>query len=212
VQHNGLRGKGVRVLHVFGDYLCHKWSRNQPLNEGFSLTRIRPTEPIPSEGKAKEVMEEEGEWGSEPLASPQGGIAQTASTQAMESELEAAEPVLTEGNDDAVMDALMDSVGVSGLDIGEDEGALCACDEDEEGVDDHNSDDHSDDSASDADAVSDAIAADGGIDPAQQLTPEEKRALIDGLLERCLLRAFHYVIKDKSLPVLVSSLWATLLK
>jgi translation initiation factor 2D len=192
VQHNGLRGKGVRILHVFGDYLCHKWNKNRPLNEGFSLTRIRPTEPIPSEAKEEDVVEEGGECGG----------AENVSTQANEPELGEAEAILDEACEEAVIDTLMDSLGV--LDLNEEYPDF---EEEQDGLDLEEDEESVNAGAARADASE-------GPGPEQQLsgTEEEKRTLVDNLLERCLLRAFHYIIKDKFLPVLVSSLWAILLK
>lgn len=178
VQHNGLRGKGVRILHVFGDFLCHKWNRNAPLNEGFSLTRIRPTEPIPSE--VDEIADEVADIdlvpeGNEPPTS-EGGA----------SEAVPSEPVVADNDDEAVIGAFVGSVAAI-----ESEGIE---------VDDVVEED------------AEELNAEASGDGKSSLTADEKRVLMDGLLERCLLRAFHYIIKDKFLPVLVSSIWAILLK
>jgi hypothetical protein len=97
IQHNGMRGRAVRIVHIYGDTLCQKWNKNARINEGFSLVRIRPLpgyeEPFASEGGGgiesdmeglevgsgsgdeEEEGPGEGEWGGESQA--QGGSAAT---------------------------------------------------------------------------------------------------------------------------------------
>lgn len=62
IQHNGMRGRAVHILHVYGDCLCHKWNRNAPINDGFSMIRIMPLagyeEPLVV--KEKMIYETEG--------------------------------------------------------------------------------------------------------------------------------------------------------
>jgi hypothetical protein len=188
-----MRGRGVRVLHIFGDLLCSKWNRNAPLSEGFTLRRIFPLHSVgadsslptdislidlASDGEASADVEGAAASGATGLdeAAPCAPDETAAGGTAAGPPLPPPPPEASAGDAPASEDptvAANDAEEALGGDA-------------EEGEEDH--------------------LAGFGTDSSQ---PQQR---VDEVLEALLLRALYYVVKDKHLPVLVSSLWLTLLR
>lgn len=162
IQCNGMRGRAARIIHCYGDMMCQKWNRNAPINEGFSLTRIRPLpgyeDRVDTEGNDEDSDSDDG--------------------NARREAQQAANADTPEG--------------------GADEGVLPP-----EGEEGGEKDAEAEDDL--ASAVECVAVGDGDGDP---ITDKE----MDAALETYLLRALYYIVKDKHLPILVSSLWALLLR
>lgn len=207
-----MRGKAVRVLHIFGDLLCMKWNRGHPLNEGFTLSRIHPIRingAIDTNDNAdNHVAVIDSQDVDDKLKSDDTTIIinESASNSII---------ISAENADNSQRLETEAQIG-AGFEISEHEGKLSdqptVCDTveapilqldvqmdsiDLSGIIIEDSDDVNELSA---EAVMETIA-----DSSAQRTT-------DLVLEACLLRALYYIVKDRGLPLLSSTFWLIVMR
>ena len=190
ILHNGMRGRAVRVLHIYGDTLCQKWNKNTRINEGFSLIRIRP---LP---------------GYEEISFPDACLeSESDNSEEEEDNLE------SNSNDDNIklcdndnndrrisldLDALNEEENTKDVGARGDDNVLTLNDltitPNHEQTMTHINVSH--------DTTVDNIL----------ITPLPTETEMDSVLEMCLMRALYYIVKDKHMPYLVSALWSLLLR
>ena len=209
-----MRGKAVRVLHIFGDLLCMKWNRSHPLNKGFTLSRIYPLAPIHGDIDNTEYVDDvavrestDTAEQSHCQASDESNISNGVSTSKSISNCISAARDTDPLKSEPEVGFGIETSGVEGKAI--DQHAVCDIIEAPAMLDLQLDSINLSDVVIDVEYDSDKSDTHEAVQNAPDLSLQKNTDLV---LEVCLLRALFYIVKDKGLPQLSSTFWLIVMR